>query len=300
MSYRTGFVALLGRPNAGKSTLMNALVREKISIVSSKPQTTRRRVMGIMQTENMQCVFADAPGLVKAEKGLNAFLQKEAYEVFQDSDAALILISHDEKPNTQLEDFIQKVVASQKPYLFLFNKSDLAPSDFAQSLKMKLVQMNQPILAISAKKDRDLVERLQEEIFKLLPEADGPLYPEQDLTLENSRVLASEFVREKCFEHLHDEIPFGLAVRITKFDEERDDLVKIFADILVDKENHKSMVIGQKGQMIKKIGQEARKDLERLLQIKIYLELHVVVRPGWTEKDVFLKELGYEHRKEKK
>ena len=293
MSYRAGFVGLIGLPNSGKSTLMNAMVGEKVSIVTSKPQTTRRRVMGLLTGDKYQFVFVDAPGVVRAKSGLNMFLREEALDVAAHSDLLLVVLNIDEKDPAQLDEIVKLAVESGKPWIALIHKTDLPDIHRPQILRDKLSQYNVPVIQGSAKEDPEsLREKLIEEIRERLPFSDGPLYDAELYTLSSVKELSCEIIREKCFETLHQEVPFGLAVRILKFDEESP-VIRIFAEILVSKENHRGIVIGKGGQALKAIGTEARKEIEKLVGQKIFLDLQVASKKDWQKNPGVMRELGY-------
>jgi GTP-binding protein Era len=295
MSYRAGFVGLIGQPNAGKSTFMNLMVEQKVSIVTSKPQTTRRRILGLLSQPEGQIVFVDAPGLVRAEKGLNAFLMSEAQDVIKNSDVLVAVLSIDEHSVEKNQTIIDMVVASRKPWIGVITKIDLHGKEHRALILRDLVEKHggKGFLISGIKKDKDLRSNILKELLLMIPENPGPLYEEDLLSPHNTRDLVCEMIREKCFEFLHDEIPYTLAVRIRDFNEENPKIIKISADIVVGKENHKVIVIGKGGENIKTIGTYARKDIEKFLDTKVFLELKVVVREGWTENSGFMKEQGY-------
>ena len=295
MAYKAGFVGLIGQPNAGKSTLMNYLIEEKVSIVTAKPQTTRRRILGIHTTDHSQIVFVDAPGLVRAEKGLNAFLEREAAEVIKESDALIAVLNVDEKEAETLEKTVDMVTAAKKPWIAVITKTDIKDKAHRiMILKNMIEEKGGKCMQVSCLKDgtqgRD---DLLCEIEKLLPESPAPLYDRDLFTTENVRELAAEIIREKCFENLNFELPYQTAVQVRKFDEERKPCPHIYVDVIVAKESHKPIVVGKKGQLIKKISQESRAEIEKLMNEKIFLELNVVVRENWFEVGQLMKELGY-------
>lgn len=295
MSYRAGFIGLIGQPNAGKSTLMNFLIDQKVSIVTSKPQTTRRRILGIHNNANSQVVFIDAPGLVKAEKGLNAFLEKEALEVIRESDALLAVLSIDEKDSNAIEKVINLVKNSRKPWMAVITKTDV--SDKAHRIlivKSMVEDLGVKCLQVSCLKDGEEGRKLiLAEIETLLPLSPEPLYDKELYTTENVRELVAEIVREKCFENLEHEIPFQLAVQVRKFDENAKPCPHIYVDVMVSKDSHKPIVVGKGAQVIKKISQESRTEIEKLMDQKIFMELKVVVKENWFDQQQFMKELGY-------
>jgi GTP-binding protein Era len=297
---KAGFVGLIGLPNSGKSTLMNFLIDEKVSIVTPRPQTTRRRVHGIFNSPQSQIVFVDAPGLVNSKPGLFEFLAKEAEEVIAESDALLAVLSLDLKSSEEAQSVIDLVKKSGKPWMAVINKTDLdAFAHRALILKDRLSQLNVPVLSLSCvrkdsfqKEDR---QALIEEIEKLLPESPAPLYDPELYTTESLRDLACEIVREKCFLNLKDEVPYTIAVRPIEFKEEAEPVPRISLEILVSKENHKGIVIGRGGQLLKKIGQEARLEIEKIMSQKIFLGLKVASREDWYNNSRIMKELGYKH-----
>jgi len=293
IGYRAGFVGIIGLPNSGKSTLMNALVGEKVSIVTAKPQTTRRRVMGLVSDKNFQIVFVDAPGVVNAKSGLNMFLHEEAQDVISQSDVLVAVLNIDERSPEHLDQILSLVKESGKPWVALIHKVDLPELHRPQILRDKLAALGVPVIQGSAlSQPEGLREVLLEAVLPLLPAADGPLYDEELYTLSTTRELCAEIIREKCFETLHQEVPFGLAVKVLKFDEESP-VIKIYSEILVAKENHRPIVIGSGGAALKKIGTEARKEIEKLLGEKVYLDLQVQSKRDWQKNRGIMKELGY-------
>lgn len=294
MSYHAGFVGLIGLPNSGKSTLMNALVGEKISIVTAKPQTTRRRVMGLANGDGHQIIFVDAPGVVQAKSGLNQFLQDEAHDVIAQSDVLIAVLNIDEPDAENLEQIINLCRLSGKPWLALINKTDLPQLHRPQILREKVASKGISVVQGSALKEgKGLTEDLIERLIPMLPEAEGPLYDADLYTLSSTRELCAEIIREKCFENLHQEIPFGLAVRILKFDENEGPVLKIHAEILVAKDNHRPIVVGRGAQVLKRIGTEARHAVEKLVGRKVYLDLRVSAKRNWAKNPGVMKELGY-------
>ena len=294
-TFRAGFVGLIGQPNAGKSTLMNYLIEQKVSIVTAKPQTTRRRILGIQTRPQSQIVFVDAPGLVKAEKGLNSFLEKEALDVIKESDALIAVLSVDEKNQEDIEKVLRLVSESHKPWIALVTKTDLTDKVhrimIIKSFVEKFKGTCHTISTLnSSSEDREIILN---EIEKILPEAEAPFYDEDLYTTENVRQMAAEIVREKCFEEVSHEVPYQLAAQVRKFDEDAQPCPKIYIDIIVSKDSHKPILVGQKGQVIKKIGQASRLEIEKIMQQKIYLELNVVVKTNWFEQKSYMKELGY-------
>jgi GTP-binding protein Era len=297
MSYKAGFLGLIGQPNAGKSTLMNFLVDEKVSIVSAKPQTTRRRVMGMWSTDAGQIVFVDAPGVIQADKGLNGFLAQEATDVIRSSDALVAVVSVDEQKADDAEKVINMVAAAGKPWIAVITKTDLEDKAHRVMILKRLIEdKGGKSLSVSAKLSKDDQEEREAiliEFLNMLPDSPAPLYDIELFTNENIRDLATEIVREKCFELVHQEVPYGIAVRIIKFDEESSDVPRIHMEIIVGRESHKGIVVGKEARVIKEIGTLARKEIEKLMGTKVFLDLKVIVKDNWFENKRMMKELGY-------
>lgn len=298
---KAGFVGLIGLPNSGKSTLMNYLIDEKVSIVTPRPQTTRRRVHGIWtEADKAQIVFVDAPGLVSSKPGLFDFLAKEATEVMSESDALIAVLSLDLKSAEEAQGIVDMVVKAGKPWIAVINKTDLEM--FAHRtliLRSMLVAHNVPIFQVScANKDQFINEtrpQLLEAIQNILPESPAPLYDPELYTTENVRDMVCEIVREKCFLNLKDEVPYSVAVRPIEFKEDALPVPRISLEILVSKDNHKGIVIGKGGMLLKKIGQESRQEIEKIMGTKIFLSLNVAARDDWYKNTRIMKELGYHH-----
>lgn len=293
--YRAGFVALLGEPNAGKSTLMNAILGEKISIVSEKPQTTRGRIHGLYSTDDVQIVFVDAPGTIESTSGINTFLREEVAHVIARADAILVVLAADTDDKTAAK-LIQMARESGKEFTCVVTKADLLSETRSPKCLPTLIAANAPFVRISAmKREKEARDEVISRLLPLLPKAKAPLYDEELLTTETVRKLSAEFIREACFKHTRQEVPYGLAIRIVKFQEPDidSDITKIYAEIVVERAAHKAIVIGAKASNLKKIGTDARKAIQKLIGAKIYLDLHVDVREGWTKNKRMLKELGY-------
>ena len=293
MSYRAGFVGLIGLPNSGKSTLMNSLVGEKISIVSAKPQTTRRRVLGVVSRPEYQAVFVDAPGVVGDSNGLNRFLREEAEDVIGQSDVLVAILNIDETEFSRLDEIVTMVKASGKPWIALIHKTDLPQLHRPQILRERLVQGGAIVVqGSSLTAPESLAASLNEKIVMLLPETAAPLYDVDLFTLSTTREITAEIVRERCFEALHQEVPYGLAVKVLLFDES-DPVLKIHAEVWVAKENHRPIVIGKGGQTLKRIGSEARQEIVKLTGQKVFLDLKVIHKRNWQKNPGVLKDLGY-------
>lgn len=292
---KSGFVALVGRPNAGKSTLLNRLIGQKVSIVSDKPQTTRHRILGILTDDEAQMIFVDTPGIHRPEYRLNERMMDAVYEALRDVDLVVHLVDASQ-PIGGGENFAREMVArSGKPVLLALNKADLIN-------KGKLLPLIETaaahgcydtVVPISAKTG-DNVEALLAEIRSRLPAGEA-LYDETMWTDQQERGLVSETIREKVLRNTRQELPYSTAVQIEVFDEERreEGFVRILASIIVEKPGQKKIVIGRGGRMIKKIGTEARLGIQRLLDVeKVYLELNVKVVAGWRNRESSILEYG--------
>ena len=299
MSYRAGFVGIVGLPNAGKSTLMNFLVKEKVSIVSSKPQTTRRRVLGIYSCPEGQLVFVDSPGMITSTSGLNGFIAKEAEEVIRESDALMLLLSLDTASPEEAQKLVDMTASSHKPWIGIISKYDLQEKIHRHLVLKTMIEENGgKCYNISCVKEYESQKQertdLLAELLKMVPLSPTPLHDVELFTPETLRTLAGEIIREKCFEFLHEEIPYQIAVRPILFNE-GEKMPHLAYEILVGKENHKSIVIGKGGTSLKKIGTEARKEIEKLMGEKIFLELKVGYKKDWQKDPRLMKELGYFH-----
>lgn len=289
----SGYVAIVGRPNVGKSTLLNALVGEKLSITSRKAQTTRHRITGVLTRPDAQFVFVDTPGFqTRFSSVLNRNMNRGVTQALSDVDVAIMVI---EAPRYGPDDqAVVKLLPKNTPVVLVINKIDLVKE--RERLVPFLAKMGQErewaaIIPVSAASGKQ-VDIVLSETLRHLPHR-GLLFPEDELTDRNERFLASEFVREKAFRLLGDELPYSLAVEIEKFEHEGN-LRRVFAAILVDRQAHKAIVIGHQGAGIKRIASEARADMERLFGGKVYLEVWVKVRSGWADDERMLRSLGYE------
>jgi GTP-binding protein Era len=291
-AYYSGFVSIIGRPNVGKSTLLNALVGEKISIVSEKPQTTRNRVTGILTLPEAQVIFLDTPGLHRPKGRLNEYMVKVAKEACAEVDIVLFMAEADKNPGEAEGEIIEFLKGLRTKVFLVINKIDLVQRDALLPLIDKYSSMYDfaEIIPVSSLKGKNLPD-LRKTIIDYLPE--GPqYYPEDEMTEQPERFIAAEIIREKIFRMTKDEVPYSTAVLVEEM-KEHGDKIYTRADIYVEKDSHKGIIIGANGQMLKKIGQAARKDIERLLGSPIYLELWVKVKKDWREKPGALREMGY-------
>ncbi|MFM7273731.1 MAG: GTPase Era [Gammaproteobacteria bacterium] len=292
-STRCGLVAIVGRPNVGKSTLLNHLLGQKISITSRKPQTTRHRILGVSTQGDVQAVYVDTPGLHRGEgRALNRVMNRAARSAIRDVDLVLMVVDR-ERWTEDDEQVLAEVRASGKPALLLLNKVDRLEDKAA--LLPRMAQLGESgffgsVLPVSALRGHNLAA-LQEEIGRRLPEAPH-LFPPDQITDRSERFLVAEIVREKLMRQLGAELPYANAVMIEEYSE-RERSTHIGAVILVEKDGQKAIVIGQGGERLKRIGQEARADIERLLGRKVMLRLWVKVRSGWADDERALASLGY-------
>jgi len=288
---KCGYVALIGRPNVGKSTLINTVIGEKVSIVTEKPQTTRNRITGIKNLPNAQIIFIDTPGIHKPRHKLGEFMVKEAQEAMDTVDLIVFMVEPEAPGNDELS-IIERLKKLNKPVILAINKIDtVAKQNLLPLIDLyKDLHSFQEIIPISALK-KDGIERLVERIISYLPES-PMLYPEDMLTDQAERFMVAEFIREKIMKYTHDEIPYSVAVEIERW-EETEKLISIGANIYVEREGQKIIIIGKKGERLKKIATEARLDIEKFLGTKIFLEVWVKVRKKWRQKDMLLKSLGY-------
>jgi GTP-binding protein Era len=287
---KSGFVNIFGRPNAGKSTLLNALMGEKLAIVSPKVQTTRHRIKGILTEKDYQIIFSDTPGIIEPKYRLHEKMMAAVKNALEDADMALLLV--DMKENWNEVDEIFAALKLKVPAVVALNKIDLVSEstikeavDFfaAKSYCKKVITIS----ALSGINKKKLINALLE----FLPEGE-PFYEGDDISDLNTRFFVSEIIREKIYELAQDEIPYHTAVLVREY-QEKTTLVKIVADIIVHRETQKAILIGDKGSMIKRIGTAARTDIEKFIEQKVFLELFVKVKPKWRDNEMQLKEYGY-------
>ena len=303
MAFRSGFVSIIGRPNAGKSTLLNSLTGEKIAIVTPKPQTTRHRIQGILNVKAQkgrlagQIVFIDTPGVHKADSRLNRKMMREIHEALESRDLVLLVVDASEKFGIEDEQVLDIVKKTAGPVFLLLNKVDKIKKERLLPLIEQFNKLHsfQEVIPISAIK-QDGLQVLLDKIIRALPE--GPRYfPEDQLTDQPERFLASEIIREKVLLQTGEEVPYASAVIIDRF-EELPKLNRIAATIYCEREGQKGILIGKGGDKLKKIGTAARHELEHLLNKKIFLELFVKVKPGWRQSAAFVEDLDWRRQLE--
>ena len=288
---KSGFVSIVGRPNAGKSTIINALLERKLSIVTEKAQTTRNSIKGIYDDGEYQIIFIDTPGIHKASHSLGKFMNKEALDSAKDVDANILVVDASRKFDAG-DQFINESLSKEIPLFIVINKIDLMRLPDVQEIKAKYKEMYPKAKILEASAIENFgIEELLKEVKSIIKE--GPRYfAEDQLTDKDSFFIISEVIREKLLKLLRDEIPHDLAVRVDEIKSKKE-AVYIRATIIVDKESHKGIVIGKGGKRIKAIGMKARSDLEEYYGKRIFLELFVSVKEDWLNNPRILKELGY-------
>ncbi len=294
MIHKAGFVNIIGNPNVGKSTLMNALVGEKLSIITPKAQTTRHRILGIVNDENHQIIFSDTPGIIKPAYELQSSMMDFVKSAFEDADILIYMVEVGEK-ELKNEAFFNRIIHSEIPVILLLNKIDKSSQDEVEDKieywKNKLP--NADVFVISALEGFN-VTAVFDKIKELLPEA-PPFYPKDQLTDKPERFFVNEKIREKILMHYKKEIPYSVEVETESFIEE-ENIVKIRSVIMVERDTQKGIIIGHKGTAIKRVGAEARKDLERFFQKKVFIELFVKVNKNWRSDKNQLKRFGYNQK----
>lgn len=293
-AYKSGFVSIVGRPNVGKSTLLNRLVGQKIAIMSDKAQTTRNKIQGIYTTDKEQIVFIDTPGIHKPKHRLGDFMVETALSTFNEVDVVLFLANVAEKRGAGDNYIIEKLKYVESPVFLVLNKIDqVHPDELLPIIEDYNKQMDfAEIVPISAIEGNN-VSHLVDTISSYLPE--GPqFYPEDQVTDHPEYFIVSELIREKVLERTREEVPHSIAVVIESMQRNDDDKVEVRAVINVERKSQKGIIIGKSGKMIKDIGINARKDIEKLLGDKIYLELFVKVQSDWRDKQTNLKDFGYD------
>ena len=291
MPHKSGFVNIIGNPNVGKSTLMNAMVGEKLSIITAKSQTTRHRIMGIVNDENYQIVYSDTPGILKPNYKLQEKMMRFVGTAFEDADVILYITDIVETLDKN-QQYIDRLSETNIPILLLINKIDLTDQENLENLveTWKKILPKAEIIPISAIKDFNL-DFVFKRIIELLPE--GPAYfPKDSLTDKTERFFVSEIIREKILLNYQKEIPYSVEIEIEEF-KNTEKLLRIMANIHVVRPSQKGIIIGHKGQALKKVGTDARKDIEDFFGKKVYLEIHVKVSKDWRDKDRQLRNFGY-------
>jgi GTPase len=291
MSHRSGFVNILGNPNVGKSTLMNALVGQKLSIISPKAQTTRHRIMGIVNGDNYQIVYSDTPGILKPRYKLQETMMHSVNSALTDADTILYITDVTEH-TAEESDYIDKIKESNIPVIIAVNKIDLTNQDDLEKIveSWHVAFPQSPVIPVSALNNFNLASVLNA-ILERIPEA-PPYFPKDQLTDKYERFFASEIIREKILFHYKKEIPYSVEIEIESFTEEKN-ITRIRALIHVARDSQKGIIIGHNGNMLKRVGTEARKDMEGFFGKKIFLELFVKVTKDWRDKPAALKRFGY-------
>jgi GTPase len=292
MAHKAGFVNIIGNPNVGKSTIMNALVGEKISIITQKMQTTRHRIKGIVSGEDFQIVYSDTPGILKPNYKLQETMMKFVDSALIDADVILFVTDVIETPGKN-PDYIEKVRKSNMPVIVLINKIDLSNQENVLKLfdYWTNVFPGANVFPISAQ-EKFNIEPIFDRILELLPEA-PPYFGKDELTDRNERFFLQEIIREKILLHYQKEIPYSVEVEVEEF-KETEKIINVRCLIHVERDSQKGIIIGHKGEMIKRVGTEARKDAEEFFNKKIFMELYVKVAKDWREKDKQLKNFGYD------
>ena len=292
MDHKAGFVNIIGNPNVGKSTLMNALIGEKISIITHKAQTTRHRILGILNERDYQIVFSDTPGVIDPEYKLQESMMNSVYSSLHDADVIIYMIEVGEKGLKDRKLF-EKLKNIEVPLLILLNKIDLAKQDFvAKEIEKWSGEMpNAELLPISAL-NNFIVDVIKNKLVKILP-ISPPYYDKDALTDKSERFFIQEIIREKILKHYKKEIPYSVEIEVEDFLDE-EDIIKIRAVIYVMRESQKGIIIGHKGMGLKRIGSESRRDIEKMLDKKVFLETPVKVKKNWRNNNRELKKFGYQ------
>ena len=290
--FRSGFITIVGRPNVGKSTLMNALVGEKVAIMSNRPQTTRNRIMGVMTREDWQMVFLDTPGIHHPRTRLGEYMMQSVKDAMDGMDGVLVLVDATQV-GEQDRAIVKEMSEKKVPKLLALNKIDLLAPEKLLALIASFADLPYDAIVPISAKTGDGLEDLTNALVKGLPE--GPKYfPDDMMTDQPERQICAEMIREKALLHLRDEVPHGIGVEMMAMNKESDDFMEIHATIYCEREAHKGIIIGKHGAMLQTIGSEARADIEQLLGMHVNLKLWVKVRPDWRNRMDDLRTLGYE------
>jgi GTP-binding protein Era len=296
-NHKTGYVAILGLPNSGKSTLLNALLGQKLSIITSKPQTTRKKILGILSEKNYQIIFLDTPGILSPSYLLQEKMMEEVETSLDDADVIILIIDVREDSLAEKllsQEFVkEKVIKSKKSKLLTLNKVDLITQPKVNELIKHFEQQKlfEEIIPISATLNFN-IQRVKEEIIRFLPER-PKLFPDDQVTDASERFFVSEIIREKILEIYRDEVPYSCEILIVDFKEREEGKNFISAEIVVEKDSQKAIIIGKGGNAIKKLGEVSRKSIEEFLQREVFLELRVKVRKNWRKDENLLKSFGY-------
>lgn len=292
--YRSGYVAVIGRPNVGKSTLTNALLKFPLSIITAKPQTTRHRLLGIYTDDAAQIIFLDTPGLIEPRYRLHEAMMKAANAAISDADVLLLLVEASNEPFEDDKKVLTEITRFAKPVILVINKIDRMDKDLLLPLIDAYTQLHSfaAIVPISALQQTN-IDALKAALLSSLP-VGFPFYPPDAVTEHPERFFVCELIREQVFELYSEEIPFSTAVVIDEFRERSGHKDFIRARIIVERDSQKVILIGKKGQAIRRLGQQARRKVEEFLERPVYLELFVAVRANWRKTDSFLKEFGYD------
>ena len=292
MKHKAGYVNIIGNPNVGKSTLMNALIGQKLSIITHKAQTTRHRILGILNEKDFQIVFSDTPGVIEPEYKLQESMMNFVYTAFQDADVLIYIIEVGEK-GLKDKKLFERLKNTSVPLLMLLNKIDLADQDFVskEMVRWKEKLPNAELLPISALNNFN-IDVIKNKILELLPVC-PPYYDKEAITDKSERFFIEEIIREKILKHYKKEIPYSVEIEVEEFYDEKD-IVKIRAKIYVLRESQKGIIIGYKGMGLKRIGTESRRDIEKMLNKKVFLETPIKVKKNWRNDNRELKKFGYE------
>lgn len=295
MSYKSGFIAIIGSPNVGKSTLTNLLVGQKVSIVSPRAQTTRNRIMGVLTRPGFQMVFLDTPGVAAPRNRLGAYMLNAAYDSLDEVECVLFVADAASGIRERDEALLEKLKSAKAPVIAAVNKADIAKPEAVEAARARLEEESfiRDIIVISAKTGEN-ADKLTDALAAYLDE--GPQYfPEDMVTDQPERVIVAEIIREKALELLNEEVPHGIGVGVDKIETRPEGaLADVYATIYCEREGHKGIIIGKKGAMLKAIGSAARRDIEWLLSVRVNLQLWVKVKDDWRNKESVLRELGYE------
>ena len=294
MAHKYAFIAIVGSPNVGKSTLMNYIVGTKVAIVSEKPQTTRNRIAGIVSGEDFQMVFLDTPGMHEPKNKLGEYMVKTAMDSARDVEAVLFVCDAKYGIGERDRSIVKKLAQGSVPVVGAVNKTDIAAQEAADKATEELSGLGLGSIHVISAKTGEGVRGLMEALKNYLVE--GPrFYPEDEYTDQPERLIAAEMIREKALRRLKEEVPHGVGVTVDRVVERQDkDITEVYATVLCEKDSHKGIIIGRGGKMLGNIGSDARADLEMLFGRKVYLELFVKVATGWRDSRRAMKDLGYE------